>query len=229
MVTIGDLNRDQLLTVLGSCVQPIQNNETYVFQHQNATREYNKNMKRNSSARKGVALVLYGYNMAIWCGGILGGILGSMISDLAVLGGLLGGVGGIAAAYFLWKKRNQAVEKKMLETAQMINAIQTQIEENIRPVIDMYRLIPTDCCDAYSIGFLYNVIYSGRASNFADARNILLADQRYREEMAQRKYQIDKEYQKNLVMAGAIAQHGKEIGRGLNNIAESNRDRMRYW
>lgn len=56
-----------------------------------------------------------------------------------------------------------------------------------------------------------------------------LADQRYQAEMAQRKYQIDKEHMAKLALVGAIAENGRQVGRGLNNIAESNRDRMHYW
>ena len=47
--------------------------------------------------------------------------------------------------------------------------------------------------------------------------------------MAQRKYQIDKEHMAKLALVGAIAENGRQVGRGLNNIAESNRDRMHYW
>lgn len=42
--------------------------------------------------------------------------------------------------------------------------------------------------------------------------------------MAQRKYQIDKEHMAKLALVGAIAENGRQVGRGLNNIAESNRD-----
>ncbi|MEE0289093.1 MAG: hypothetical protein U0J62_02560 [Lachnospiraceae bacterium] len=47
--------------------------------------------------------------------------------------------------------------------------------------------------------------------------------------MAQRKYQIDKKHMAKLALVGAIAENGRQVGRGLNNIAESNRDRMHYW
>lgn len=47
--------------------------------------------------------------------------------------------------------------------------------------------------------------------------------------MAQRKYQIDKEHMAKLALVEAIAENGRQVGRGLNNIAESNRDRMHYW
>ena len=47
--------------------------------------------------------------------------------------------------------------------------------------------------------------------------------------MAQRKYQIDKEHMEKLALVGSIDENGRQVGRGLNNIAESNRDRMHYW
>lgn len=47
--------------------------------------------------------------------------------------------------------------------------------------------------------------------------------------MVQRKYQIDKEHMAKLAPVGAVAKNGRQVGRGLNNIAESNRDRMHYW
>lgn len=43
------------------------------------------------------------------------------------------------------------------------------------------------------------------------------------------KIQIDKEHMAKLALVGAIAENGRQVGRGLNNIAESNRDRMHYW
>ncbi len=229
MITIGDMNKEQLLKILGDCLPPLKNCEAYGIQYQNIEKENIKNHKRNSTFRKIVAIVLYIYFLAIWCSGIIGALLATFLPNNPQFGALIGGVCGIALAIFLWTKRNKAVEDKITNIEQQINNIQNQIAQILHPIVDMYNTIPTDCRSAYAVEFLYNAIYSGMATDFASARNMLVADQRYREEMAQRKYQIDKEYQANLAKAAAMKESGRQIKNGLNNIANSNNGNNIYY
>lgn len=224
MVTIGDMSKDQLLKILGTCMGPVQNNEVYATQCQNVMQELIKNQKRNALWRKVVAILLYIYCIS-WT---VGALLAALLSRMGSLGAVVALLCGVVISVFLWKSRNRAVAKKITNAEQQLGTLQAQMTENIKPIIDMYEMIPSDCNNAYAVEFLYNAIYSGRASNFGEARVLLVADQRYRDEMAQRKYQADLEYKAKMVMAGAVADSGRQVGRGLTDIANSNRDRRYY-